>query len=320
MAEEKERGLVVYQSRDGQEIRLCFDTVRKYLVSGKPTLVSDQEIVLYMGMCKARGLNPFKRDCYLVKYAEGDPAAIIVGIDYFRSRAKAQKDCVGWKSGIIVIHEDGELEYRKGSFIADGEKLVGGWFRAKPEGWDEEYEWSISLNPFIKKTSQGNVTRFWSEENQPYMITKVVESQGLRRLWPDEFEGIFTEEEEFQPRDVTQQEEPLKIPQAIAETPPPQPETESSGEPQVEDTGLPGGGDKKNVNDGQKPTEQKKLTPAEIKADILDWLENRATQEEILANKNYLTTNMKKASGLSQADQLEIVKAWNAKRKEVKIS
>src|SRR3990167_10113662 len=100
MAEEKERGLVVYQSRDGQEIRLSFDTVKKYLISGKPGLVSDQEIVLYMGMCKARGLNPFKRDCYLVKYTEGDPAATIVSIDYFRSRAKAQPDCVGWKSGI----------------------------------------------------------------------------------------------------------------------------------------------------------------------------------------------------------------------------
>ena len=110
-------------------------------------------------------------------------------------------------------------------------------------------------------------------------------------------------------------EEPLKIPQAITEQPPSQPEAQAKGESQVEDTGLPVGGDKKNVNDGQKPTEQKKLTPAEIKADILDWLENRATPEEILSNKNYLTMRMTKASGLSQQDQIEIVKAWNAKRK-----
>ena len=66
MAEEK--GLVEYLSRDGQQIKLNFDTVRKFLVSGKPELVTDQEIMLYMGMAKARGLNPFKKDCYLVKY------------------------------------------------------------------------------------------------------------------------------------------------------------------------------------------------------------------------------------------------------------
>src|SRR5882672_2401168 len=110
--ENKERGLVVYESRDGQEIRLSFDTVRKYLVSGKPEYVTDQEIVLYMGTCKARGLNPFKKDCYLVKYTENDPAATIVAIDFYRSRARAQLDCVGWKAGILLHTEKGGLEYR----------------------------------------------------------------------------------------------------------------------------------------------------------------------------------------------------------------
>src|SRR5438128_513941 len=138
MAEATERGLVIYQSRDGQEIRLSFDTVRKYLVSGHPELVTDPEIMLYMGMCKARGLNPFKKDCYLVKYGKEEPAATIVSIDYYRARAKAQPDCVGWQCGVIVATGEKEhgIEEREGSVIYQGEMLIGGWYRAKPKDWD----------------------------------------------------------------------------------------------------------------------------------------------------------------------------------------
>jgi hypothetical protein len=50
------------------------------------------------------------------------------------------------------------------------------------------------------------------------MIAKVAESQGLRRLWPDEFQQLYIKEElHVGPRDITP--EPLKIPQSIKEKP-----------------------------------------------------------------------------------------------------
>ena len=293
----EEKGLIVYESRDGQEIRLSFETVRKYLVSGKPDFVTDQEIMMYMGTCKARGLNPFKRDCYLVKYTQGDPAATIVSIDYFRSRAKAQPDCVGWKSGIILTDKTGQLEYRKGSFIAEGEQLVGAWFRATPQEWAEGYERTISLKPYIKKTAEGRTTRFWSEENQPYMIAKVVESQGLRRLWPDEFQGVFTEEEML-PTDITPK--PLKIPQAVEE---------KKEEPVAQPEGDPGVEGARQPLIGKPSPNEKKLV-----ADLTDWLQNRATKEEILANENYVSENIK---GLPTKIQVEICKQWTQRRREM---
>ena len=134
----QERGLVQYRSRDGQEIRLSFDVVRKFLVSGHAEFVTDAEIMVYMGTCKARGLNPFKRDCYLVKYTQDDPAATIVSIDYYRSRAKAQPDCGGWATGIVVRTPDGKNELREGALAFEGVKLLGGWFRAKQKGWYTE--------------------------------------------------------------------------------------------------------------------------------------------------------------------------------------
>jgi phage recombination protein Bet len=146
-----------------------------------------------MGICKAQGLNPFKKDCYLVKYTQNDPASTIVSIDYFRSRAKAQPDCAGWQSGVIVNDKEDKLIYRKGSFMHPGDELLGGWFRAKPTGWEEPYEWSVNVASYIKKTAAGAPTRFWSDENQPSQISKVAESQGLRRIWPNEFQGLMVE-------------------------------------------------------------------------------------------------------------------------------
>jgi len=211
MAEEqpKERGLIQYESRDGQQIKLSFDIVRRYYVSGRPELVKDEEIMLYMGTCKARGLNPAKKDCYLIKYTADDPAATIVSIDYYRSRAKVQADCEGWHCGVIVKDAAGALAYRNGAFTFPGDTLLGGWFKARPSSWAEPYEWAVNLAPYVKTNRQGQTTGFWREENQPYMIAKVAESQGLRRLWPDEFQGLFVHEEIIE-TSATPEPEPRK--------------------------------------------------------------------------------------------------------------
>ena len=192
MAEEK--GVVKYAAKDGQEITLTFETVRNYLVSGKKELLTPQELIFFMGICKSRGLNPFKKDAYLIKYSD-DPAAIVTSIDFYRARARAQEDCQGWKSGIVIQKKDGAIEYREGALLLEGEKLVGGWFEGQPKGWNNPKKHSVTLKGYVKRTKAGEITRFWQEDNQPSQIMKVAESQGLRMLWPDEFQQLYSEEE-----------------------------------------------------------------------------------------------------------------------------
>lgn len=198
--------IITYNARDGQEITLGFDIVRKYLVQGKAELVTNQEIVFFMGICKARGLNPFKKDCYLIKYSN-DPAAIVTSIDYFRSRAKSQNNCRGWKKGIIVQKPDGTIRDSYG-LILSGEQLVGGFFETKPDGWDEPFRLEVNLDGYIKRKTDGSITSFWQPKNQPTQIAKVAESQGLRTVWPDEFQGLYEQSE-------IAIEEPPKIPNTI---------------------------------------------------------------------------------------------------------
>lgn len=203
------KDIVEYKARDGQVINLNIDIVRKYLVRGNNQGATSQEIIFFMGICKSRGLNPFKNDCYLIKYGD-DPAAIITSIDYFRARAKAQPDCMGWNNGIIVKDKETEtIKKTNGLFDKEKEILLGGWFEALPKGWKEPCKLEINLFGYIKKTKDGKITQFWHEDKQPTMIAKVAESQGLRKCWPDEFQGIYSDAEIIQ--EEIEQPEKFKI-------------------------------------------------------------------------------------------------------------
>lgn len=191
---------VTYKSASGIEIRLTPEIIKKYLIRGKSEFVTDQEMLFFMKICEARGLNPFIGDAYPIKYSS-DPMAIVTSIDFFRKRARAQEDCKGWQKGIIVQGKEG-IKYTHG-LILKGEELVGGWFEATPEGWKVPFKLEVNLAGYLryKKIYEGNkiigqeLTRFWEPENQPTMIAKVAEAQGLRTLWPDQFQQLFAEEE-----------------------------------------------------------------------------------------------------------------------------
>jgi phage recombination protein Bet len=197
--EQENMQLVKYTAKDGVPVALDFETVKNYLVRGQRENITRQEVMYFLGTCKSKGLNPFKGDCYLIKYGQ-DPAAIVTSIEYYRSRAKAQEDCAGWEKGIIVLRH-GEIVYSNG-LLLEGDELLGGWFEAKPHGWERPFKLEVNLRGFVKKTREGNVTKFWEKEKQPMMIAKIAESQGLRTLWPDEFGEILEKDEVPEPHEI----------------------------------------------------------------------------------------------------------------------
>lgn len=194
--------VVAYEAADGQKMELTVEIVKKYLVQGKPELITIQELVYFLNICKARRLNPLVKDCYLVKY-DNSPAAIITSIDFYRKQAKAQPDCKGWTKGVILWDPEGKKEIRTNGLVPPGLKLIGAWFKAKPQGWEVDFDLEVNLNGYIKKTRDGNPTQFWSEANQPSQIMKVAEAQGLRTIWPGLFQNIYEESEISAPDDLT---------------------------------------------------------------------------------------------------------------------
>ena len=68
------------------EVKLSNNIVKRYLVTGQGN-VTDEEIMYFMKLCKARNLNPFVRDAYLIKYSDKDAASIVVAKDAIEKRA-----------------------------------------------------------------------------------------------------------------------------------------------------------------------------------------------------------------------------------------
>jgi phage recombination protein Bet len=188
---------------EGVQIKLTPGLIRTYLVRGKGNLVTDQEVIFFMGLCQARKLNPLAGDCYLVKYSE-DPAAIITAIEFLRSRARASEDCQGWTKGIICKTKEGRIRDSHG-LLLDDETLIGGWFEATPKGWEGKFRLEVNLRGYIKKTATGSITKFWQADNQPTMIAKVAEAQGLRTLWPRICGKLFVPGEIPAPDDLLDQ-------------------------------------------------------------------------------------------------------------------
>lgn len=200
---------IKYVAFDKQEVVLSYEIVKKLLVHGKSDLVSLPEASFFMEMCKARGLNPYKKDCYLIKYGQ-EPASIIVSIDYYRTRAYAQENCQGWQVGVIVKAQTGEVK-RTNGLVLEGEELLGAWFKAQPKGWNVLREHEVNLKGYLQYTKEGNLTKFWQKEKQPTQIMKVAEAQGLRSVWPAEFGKLYIREEMYEvPEDTNGNYQPEK--------------------------------------------------------------------------------------------------------------
>ncbi|MBC8630293.1 phage recombination protein Bet [[Eubacterium] tenue] len=177
---------------DGGQV-LTADTVRNYLTSGNGK-VSDQEVIMFIELCKAQNLNPFVRDAYLVKMGDAYPAQIIVGKDVFIKRASEHHNFNGMKAGIVVLDKNGDIKEREGALKLPGEELVGGWCEVYLKDKDFPVKSVVSFEEYAQKTKAGTLNSMWSTKGAT-MIRKVAQSQALREAFPNELRGLYQQEE-----------------------------------------------------------------------------------------------------------------------------
>ena len=169
-----------YTMADGQV--LTADTVRNYLVSGNGN-VTDQEVVMFIELCKAQHLNPFIREAYLIKFGNS-PANIVVGKDVFVKRAYRNPDYEGMRAGIVVVSKDGDVKEREGSLKAPGETLIGGWCEVYVKNKKHPIKSVVSLEEYSKSQST------W--KSMPMvMIRKVAMVTALREAFPEDLQGMY---------------------------------------------------------------------------------------------------------------------------------
>ena len=168
------------------QVQITPDDVVRYLVKGGGN-VTEQEIKLFMELCKYQKLNPFVGEAYAIKF--GNDFQMVVGYETYKRRAEENPEYVGRKSGIVVLRGDSVVQ-KEGTCLYPGEKLIGGWCRVfrKRNGEKEETYKEVGLEEYDKK--QAN----WKTKPCT-MIEKVAVSQALRAAFPRDYEGLYTAEE-----------------------------------------------------------------------------------------------------------------------------
>ena len=218
----------------GDEIvKLSPTIIRRYLVNGNGD-VTDQEVAMFLNLCRFQHLNPFLREAYLIKFGN-QPATIVTGKDAITKRAMRNPKYAGQQAGVVIFHnESNELEYRTGSLVMADEQLVGGWAKVFVKGYDVPIEVSVAYQEYVGTTKNGEINSQWSKKPAT-MIRKVALVQALREAFPEDLGGLYASEEMNIDFDESATAAPVEIPEQgnIIDAPPAQPER-PAGEEQLE--------------------------------------------------------------------------------------
>jgi len=170
---------------NGEAVKLTGKTVKNFLVSGNGE-VSDQEVVMFINLCKYQKLNPFLNEAYLVKFGQ-QAAQIIVSKEAFMKRAENHPKYEGFEAGIIV-ERDGQLVEVEGAVKLSDDKLVGGWAKIYRSDRKHPITARISLEEF----SKGQAT--WKQ--MPLnMIRKSAIVNAQREAFPETLGALYTEDD-----------------------------------------------------------------------------------------------------------------------------
>jgi len=169
-------------------IKLSPEIVRHYLVSGNGE-VSNQEVMMFLMLCRNRQLDPFTREAYLIKYGNSQPATIVIGKDTFTRRAEMHPQYRGMQAGVIVRRE-GEITEQVGSFVLPDDQILGGWAKVWKDDREVPYYVTVSYDEYEGRKSDGTPNRQWSTKPAT-MIRKVALVQALREAFPDQLGGMY---------------------------------------------------------------------------------------------------------------------------------
>lgn len=196
---------VEFESLSGIQVKLDAATVRNTLTRGNGK-VSDQEVAMFLRTCQAKRLDPFENgEVWLIKYDDKSPANLVVGYFAYIRRADRFPDYRGFKAGIVVAYRDKDGNYLRDSkgmplttkkegaavYKALNEQLIGGWcevYRERSSGNIETSYMEVTLDEYSTGKSNWNA-------KPATMLRKVAVSQAFRAAFPNEYEGLYTEDE-----------------------------------------------------------------------------------------------------------------------------
>lgn len=198
MATKKEQSVTF--DVNGEDVTLTPNTVRNYLVNGSGK-ISNQEVAMFINLCKFQHLNPFLKEAYIIKFGS-NPAQMITSKEAFMKRAENNPQYAGLKAGVIVLRNN-EVAYSNGAFTLPTDKVVGGWADVLRKDRKEPHHVEISMQEFSKGQST------W-KSMPATMIRKTAIVNALREAFPEALGGMYTEDDK-NPNDPAQEVKTVEV-------------------------------------------------------------------------------------------------------------
>lgn len=170
---------------NGESVTLSRAMVKNYLTSGNGN-VSDQEVTMFIQLCRYQHLNPFLNEAYLVKFG-GNPAQIITSKEAFMKRAESNVNYDGIEAGCIVERKD-EIVYTKGAFTLKTDRIVGAWADVFRKDREHPTHVEIAFEEFNKNQAT------W-KSMPATMIRKSAMVNALREAFPQDLGALYTEDD-----------------------------------------------------------------------------------------------------------------------------
>lgn len=173
-----EKALTTTQSYSKDQIELIKRTVAK----GS----TDDELKMFLHIAKRTGLDPFVRQIYSIRRWNSD----IGGFSMVTQTGIDGQRLIAERTGKYAPGKDVEYQYDENGVLISATafvmKMIGDkWFEVPATARFTEYA--------VKK-KDGTLTAMWKDKPH-VMLGKCAESLALRKAFPNEMSGVYTEEE-----------------------------------------------------------------------------------------------------------------------------
>lgn len=188
------------QTIDNSKLQLLKDTLCK----GS----TDDEFEQFVTICNRTKLDPFTRQIYAIKRWNSKLG---------REEMTTQTSIDGFR---VVAERSDKYSGQLGPFWCGQDGIwYDVWLKPEPPAAAKvgimrndfkEPLWSVAVfKSYAQKTKDGKLTQFWSKMPE-LMIAKVAESLALRKAFPQDLSGLYTNEEMPQEVDEPKEVTPIK--------------------------------------------------------------------------------------------------------------